>query len=165
MTAPSTRWPLHPQPEPLESLSSWLGRLAGLYRMPVKQLLAALVPDHPSHLIERDWWEVPEPLAKALVERAGVDPGHLKTMTLGGWTPWLLDKSSVRDFEAQEVFDTYVRQNSVLLRPGEAGRNHVTASRHWRGPGCRAPPTGSGTARSASPTRPGPARWHGNCRW
>ncbi len=101
--------------------------------MPVEQLLAALVPELSPYLIEHDRWEVPEPLAKALVERSGVDPGHLKTMTLGGWTPWLLDKFSVRDFEAQEVFDTYVRQNSVLLRPGEAGRNHVT-ERHWRGP-------------------------------
>ncbi|MEV8375136.1 hypothetical protein AB0P21_20530 [Kribbella sp. NPDC056861] len=28
MTAPPTRWPLHPQPGPLESLSSWVDRLA-----------------------------------------------------------------------------------------------------------------------------------------
>ncbi|MEV6432631.1 hypothetical protein [Nocardia sp. NPDC051463] len=38
-------------------------------------------------------------------------------MTLGGWTPWLLNKVGVRDFEAQEVFDTCLRQNSVLVDP------------------------------------------------
>ncbi|MFC5200146.1 TniQ family protein [Streptomyces kaempferi] len=37
--SPVQRWPLLPQPGPLESLSSWLNRLADLYEMPVKELL------------------------------------------------------------------------------------------------------------------------------
>jgi len=33
------RWPLHPQPGPVESLSSWLDRLGRLYDLSVKDLL------------------------------------------------------------------------------------------------------------------------------
>ncbi len=33
------RWPLHPQPRPGEALTSWLGRLAAIYGLPVRQLL------------------------------------------------------------------------------------------------------------------------------
>ncbi|MGW4095032.1 TniQ family protein [Nocardia sp. NPDC004750] len=131
MSAPP-RWPLHPQPDLLESLSSWLERLARIYRMPVKTLLASLGPEMPAHMVDNDWWEVPEPLVKALAERTGVEPALLRTMTLGGWAGSLLDKYAGRESDAQEVFDTYVRENSVLLRPGEAGRNHVN-DRHWRG--------------------------------
>jgi hypothetical protein len=36
---PTARWPLHPQPGPLESLSFWLSRVACLYRLPVSELL------------------------------------------------------------------------------------------------------------------------------
>lgn len=32
------------------------------------------------------------------------------------------------------MFDTYVRQDSVLLTPGEAGRNHAGRWRAWKGP-------------------------------
>jgi hypothetical protein len=32
------RWPVHPEPGPGEALTSWLGRLAGLYRLSVEQL-------------------------------------------------------------------------------------------------------------------------------
>jgi hypothetical protein len=52
--------------------------------------------------------------------------GRLQRMTIAGWVPWLLD-----DLEpgGQVAFDTYVRQQSVLLAPGEAGRNDVL---RWR---------------------------------
>lgn len=33
------RWPLHPQPGPLEALSSWLTRIADLYHLSVAELL------------------------------------------------------------------------------------------------------------------------------
>lgn len=39
MTASPTRWPLHPRPGPLESLTSWLERLAVLCGMTTKDLL------------------------------------------------------------------------------------------------------------------------------
>lgn len=33
------RWPLHPRPGPDEALSSWLARVAGVYGLPVQDLL------------------------------------------------------------------------------------------------------------------------------
>jgi TniQ len=40
--SPPQRWPLHPLPKPLESLSSWVSRLARQYHLPVKDLLRSL---------------------------------------------------------------------------------------------------------------------------
>ncbi|MEV0291893.1 TniQ family protein [Kribbella sp. NPDC050820] len=136
MSPTPVRWPLHPPPHPLESLSSWLERLARLYRMPVKQLIATLSPANADNTNRQDWDYRPVPpwLADALVERTGIDPAHLKTMTVTGWAPWLIDPPDATNFKAQESFDTYVRQNPVLLRPGEAGRNHITAWTSWHGP-------------------------------
>lgn len=45
-------------------------------------------------------------------------------MTLAGWEPWLFDTPHLRQSDAQQTFDTYVRADSVLLAPGEAGHNH-----------------------------------------
>lgn len=72
----------------------------------------------------------------ALAERTGTDLAQLQAMTLAGWVPWLLDTLHTSQWEAQETFDTYVRQDSVLLAPGEAGRNQVQVSgrRSWAGP-------------------------------
>ena len=48
---------------------------------------------------------------------------------MAGWGPWLMDTLDPGDGEAS--FGTYVRQHSVLLRPGEAGRNHVSRWLPW----------------------------------
>jgi hypothetical protein len=45
-----------------------------------------------------------------------------------------MDTLYTRQWEAQETFDTYVRQNSVLLAPGEAGRSQVSGRTEWGGP-------------------------------
>jgi hypothetical protein len=50
-------------------------------------------------------------------------------MTMAGWVPWLTDTLSLDG--GQAVFDTYVRQYSVLLRPGEARQNQVKRWRPW----------------------------------
>jgi hypothetical protein len=50
-------------------------------------------------------------------------------MTMAGWVPWLID--TLDPGAGQEMFDTYVRQHSVLLRPCEAGRNHVSRWLPW----------------------------------
>ncbi len=50
-------------------------------------------------------------------------------MTMTGWVPWLMDSLDPRT--GQEMFDTYVRQHSVLLRPGEARRNQVSRWLPW----------------------------------
>ncbi|GAA1914309.1 TniQ family protein [Streptantibioticus ferralitis] len=128
------RWPLHPQPGPLEALSSWLGRLAELYEMPVHDLLLhnlglvglALPGD-----LDLD---PPMAMLAVLAEKTGVELARLRSMTLAGWVPWLFDTLPVRVQDAQQVFDTYVRDNSVLFAR-KAGTHHVLRFKpEWAGP-------------------------------
>ncbi|MEV8479387.1 TniQ family protein [Streptomyces sp. NPDC051173] len=128
------RWPLHPQPAPLEALSSWLNRLAQLYEMPVTDLLK-----HNLGLVDLAVpadLDVAPPAAMltALAERTGVPLVQLRSMTLGGWVPWLFDMLPVPLQNAQTVFDTYVRDNSVLLARS-VGTHHVLRYKQgWAGP-------------------------------
>lgn len=133
MTSPgrkTQRWPLHPAPTPGEALTSWLDRLAALYGMPAAQLLrynlgpaAALLNDPDADDLDFD---PPAPILAALAELTGVELGELRLMTIAGWVPWLAD--TLDPYDGQDAFHTYVRQDSVLLRPTEAGRNVVP---HW----------------------------------
>jgi hypothetical protein len=131
------RWPLHPRPGPVEALSSWLQRLARLYGLSVTDLLrhnlgaeSAQVTD--SVLADLDF-DPPALMLAALAQRTGVELAELQTMTIAGWVPWLTDTVIALDSDVdQELFDTYVRQYSVLLASGETGRN--TVHRCWRGP-------------------------------
>lgn len=158
------RWPLHPRPGPLESLSSWLERLARPYNLSVDALLAhnldlggVAVPA----LLDHD---PPAVLLAALADRTGVELAQLRAMTWGGWVPWLFDKLWVRPHDAQEVFDTYVRQNSVLLAPVRPAAIWCRGGRSGPGrgsPWCR---RSTGPARSAPPTRTGARPWCGSCR-
>lgn len=129
------RWPLHPRPGPGEALSSWLDRTAEPYGMFRYDLLrhglggtgtaALVVPG-----MDLDW-DPPPALLAALAESTGVPLGELATMTIAGWVPWLTDTLDAAG-QQQELFDTYVRQESVLLAPGQAGRNFIRPA--WRGP-------------------------------
>ncbi|GAB2451998.1 TniQ family protein [Nocardia tengchongensis] len=127
------RWPLHPPPGTLESLSSWLARIAEAYGVPVAELLGpnlgvlAAIPE----MLDQ---ESPPELLAALSQRTGVAVGRLAMMTLPGWVPWLFDSYPMAARDAEETFDNYVRQYSVLLAPGEATRFELTRRRTWRGP-------------------------------
>ncbi|MFY9808404.1 MAG: TniQ family protein, partial [Pseudonocardiaceae bacterium] len=79
-------------------------------------------------------YDPPAGMLAALAERTGVDRARLKPMTLAGWAPWLFDPLSVRHEDEQRLFDTYVRANSVLLAPGEAGTHYVDRFKPWAGP-------------------------------
>jgi len=127
------RWPLHPPPHPGEALTSWLGRLAALYGMPASHLLrhnlgeaSALLDDPRAGDLDFD---PPAAILRALAERTGTDPGELRMTTIAGWVPWLAD--TLDPCDGQEAFDTYVRQDSVLLAPGEAGRSTVPRWLPW----------------------------------
>ena len=104
------RWPLHPRPGPDEALSSWLARVAGVYGLPVRDLLrhdlgqASVLADDPA-AADLDW-DPPAAVLAALDERTGAGLGELRRMTIAGWVPWLLD--TLED-GGQEAFDTYVR--------------------------------------------------------
>lgn len=135
------RWPLHPQPGPLESLSSWLGRLAEPYEMPVVDLLRNLGHLDPAVPSDLDA-DPPTALLAALADRTGVHPDRLRAMTLAGHVPWLFDMLPVPPHHAQQVFDTYVRDNSVLFARSAAG-HHVLGYRRrdWAGPWLLTRPT------------------------
>jgi hypothetical protein len=127
VTPPPRRWPLHPPPGAIESLSSWLARIADQYSMLPEELIThnlgipgmPMPPD-----LDRD---PPAALLEALAARTGTGLARLSRMTLAGWVPWLTDTLTVtaENDHDQELFDTYVRQQSVLLEPGEAGHSMV----------------------------------------
>lgn len=127
------RWPVHPPPGPGEALTSWLARLASLYGMSAGQMLrhnlgeaSALLDDPRAADLDFD---PPAVILQALAERTGTELGELRMTTIAGWVPWLADTLDPRD--GQEAFDTYVRQDSVLLAPGEAGRSTVSRWLPW----------------------------------
>jgi TniQ protein len=96
-------------------MSSWLGRVAPLYGLSVKDLLK-----HNLDLLDVPWdvdGDPPARMLAALADRTGVELARLQTLTLAGWQPWLFDMWYVRDWDEQALFDTYVRDNSVLLEP------------------------------------------------
>ena len=74
-------------------------------------------------------WDPPRDVLAALAERAGLGLHELVPMTMAGWVPWLIDTLDPGD--GQAAFDTYVRQHSVLFRPGEARRNQVSRWLPW----------------------------------
>lgn len=130
-----SRWPLRPEPGPVEALSSWLRRLADLYNLQVKDLLGDENLGLPELEVLVDFdRDPPAALLSALAERTGVELARLRAMTLVGWQPWLFDTLYLDPWDAQEVFDTYVRYNCVLLAPGEAGTHHVSRWERWGGP-------------------------------
>lgn len=102
----------------MESLSSWLDRLARLYNLPVKDLLT-----HNLGLLDLT---VPADLDH--------DPPAAMLAALAGWVPWLFDTVYLRQWDAQTTFETYVRENTVLFAPGEAGTNQVSRWKRWGGP-------------------------------
>lgn len=131
MTTP--RWPLHPRPGPVEALSSWLGRTAGLYDLTAVDLLHHNLGSASFALAARGGldldWHPPRDVLAALAGRTGLGLYELVPMTMAGWVPWLLD--TLDPSNGQATFGTYVRQHSVLLRPGETGRNHVPRWLPW----------------------------------
>ncbi|MDI5978235.1 TniQ family protein [Amycolatopsis magusensis] len=131
---PPRRWPLHPPPGPLESLSSWARRLARLYGMQVPELLGhnlGLIDLTIPANLDRD---PPLAMLAALAERTGVDLAQVRATTLAGWVPWLVDSLTVEPHQAQDVFDSYVHANPVLLEPGATSRHLVHRWKTWRSP-------------------------------
>lgn len=125
------RWPLHPPPGEGEALTSWLNRLAAVYGLSVEDLLrhnlaapGANLPDQTLDLDPPPW------LLPALAERTGVPLDQLRQLTIAGWVPWLLDSLDPEPVPGA-AFDTYVRQDSVLLTTKERPGRQVPGWRAW----------------------------------
>ncbi|MEV6415355.1 TniQ family protein [Kribbella sp. NPDC051718] len=136
MTAPPARWPLHPPPGQLESLSSWLDRLAVLYGMTASDLVGERNLELGGVTVPHDLdFDPPWTMLLALAQRTGIALGQLQAMTLSGWALYLFDTPGLpRPGQQQHVFVNYVRSNTVLLALGEAGHNQVGDPRRWNGP-------------------------------
>jgi hypothetical protein len=106
------RWPLHPQPQPDESLSSWVFRLAREYERTWEAFLHdALGADTlTDSLLDR---QPPVSLVQDLAVRTGVPPERIWTMTLTGYVPWLID---TLDTDNATCLSTYATQYQTLLR-------------------------------------------------
>ncbi len=103
------RWPLHPAPKEGEALSSWLNRVAACYQMDVHELLAHDL----GHSQLDDLDTAPSlSLLTALCQRSGVELERLRSMSLAGWVPWLLDSL---DDSVPAALETYTFQCAVLL--------------------------------------------------
>ena len=147
------RWPLHPPPGEGEALTSWLNRLAEVYGLSVEDLLrhnlaapGVDLPDQRTLDLDPPPWLLP-----ALAERTGAPLDRLRQMTIAGWVAWLVDPLAPEPVPGA-AFDTYVRQDSVLLTARERPGRQVPGWRAWlptdpkRGPLRRACPTCQSTA-------------------
>ncbi|MCA0346007.1 MAG: TniQ family protein [Actinobacteria bacterium] len=128
-----SRWPLHPPPGQGEALTSWLQRLASVYDMGLDQLVRydlALPGAATAMKMELLDLQAPEALITALAERTGVPEKQLHRMTVAGWVPWLLDSLQPEEIPSSS-YETYVRQDSVLLAIWERPQREVMDWRAW----------------------------------
>lgn len=119
---PACRWPLHPVPEEGEALSSWLYRVACCYQLNLSELLRHEFGHYGLHDLDS---AVPPALLEAIAQRSGIGLDQLRSMSLIGWTPWLLDSLD----PDPSAFAAYVYQLSVLL-PLTKRRTRTVP--HWR---------------------------------
>ncbi len=117
------RWPLHPQPQAQESLSSWFARLAHTYNLTVDNLAHLGLERTVGSPRELDR-DPPLRLLQMLGKRTGISVARLRTMTLRGYVPWILDTLDTQD---RDCLPTYAAQYRVLL-PRAA---QSTVDHHW----------------------------------
>ena len=130
------RWPVHPRPARLESLSSWVDRLCVIYGLSSKDLFgsANLEFDSTSTAYVLDV-DPPHSVLTHLAQRTGTDVDQLRAMTYTGWTPCLFEQVyPTHGDRVGQVFYTYVRCNSVLLPYGGVPLPHYTWLKRWGGP-------------------------------
>ena len=120
------RWPLHPEPQEGEALSSWLRRVAGCYHMDARELLKHDL----GHDLHDDLDENPPlGLLKLLSGRSGVDLKRLHRMSLAGWVPDLFDSL---DGSAPDALEAYAFKLTILLQDRSRAMRSVAGWRAWR---------------------------------
>ncbi|WP_224767595.1 TniQ family protein [Paracoccus yeei] len=122
----ASRWPLHPEPQEGEALSSWLRRVAGCYDIDARELLK-----HDLGQGLHDDLDVnPAPgLLRLLSRRSGVDLKRLHRMSLAGWAPDLFDSLEGADPDALE---DYAFRLTILLQDRSRATRSVAGWRAWR---------------------------------
>ena len=87
----AARLPLHPRPLPHEALSSWVDRLAAAYGLERHDFLRSVLgTEPPPDALELDGGRRPD-LVTAFAGQTGVPLARVRTMTLAGYTPELID--------------------------------------------------------------------------
>lgn len=118
MAVTPTRWAGCPQPLPLETLSSWLFRVAHFYRMRPAQLLRyGLITEWPDlHLDEIFSFDVyaPPGFLRELSFRSGVAATRLRAMTLARWVIPIMLCQGRSPSENRAFFYRYKRGFEVL---------------------------------------------------
>mgnify|MGYP002717146220 FL=1 len=108
----ATRLPIHPQPMPLEALSSWLWRLADAYDMGVSEFAEAALGINRPDIELVDFWPS-APLIQKLAERTGVAAGRIRAMTMAAYVPYLVDSLAPQG----DIFPIYCCQFGVFENP------------------------------------------------
>lgn len=102
------RWPLHPAPGEGEALSSWLSRVASLYKLSLGELLSYdFGYDMPACDFDLN---PPVMLLENIKHRSNLSLDQIHHMTFRSWVPFIVDH-----LEADSnIFETYMLQYPVL---------------------------------------------------
>lgn len=117
------RWPLHPKPVEGEALSSWLGRVAAIYNLPLEDILKYdLGYEISTYDLDLN---PPTTLLENIEHRSNLSLDQIHHMTFRSFVPFIIDQLD----QAPDIFDTYIRQYPVLL-PVKAQPSRVLSN--WR---------------------------------
>ncbi|WGL59428.1 TniQ family protein [Pigmentibacter sp. JX0631] len=107
------RFPVWPHPYKLESLSSWIMRIADYYRINVDTLFEiGFLLQKPS-----SWWDIDVSPSAELLNKISINTGlslkYLNEMTVAGISPWVIDSiKPVYDFEFTRLTTSFCILNS-----------------------------------------------------
>lgn len=114
------RLPIHPRPLPHEALSSWIDRLADAYGLPSSTFMERAFGYGSLSDREIDL-SPPADLLMTITERTGMAASKVRSMTLAGYVPLLLDTLT----PAEGLFETYVSQFPAFARVQDRFRRPV----------------------------------------
>ena len=104
----SKRWPIHPIPQPNESLFSWLTRIASIYGMDLIDLVVyecgIELNIHSLYILDLS---PPIELLNKLSELAGIEVQHIRALTAQVYGPLLIDSLEAKE---ENLFNDYTNQ-------------------------------------------------------
>lgn len=121
------RFPLRPQPQPEESLSSWIDRLAAAMGVRGEDILVAGL-DMPLLTAAQLDYHPPPALIRRLAERTHVAPEAIRAMTVQSYVPLLLDRLDA----PHGLLQTYAGQHWFFVVPESREQQHGHALIPWQ---------------------------------